>query len=76
MGGEPLATQVVGIAVYTLISISTVAVPVVAYLIFGHRLDGALESVREWLSKHGIACIAVLCTMLARRALGKVLMLL
>ncbi|MFT3715083.1 MAG: GAP family protein [Gordonia sp. (in: high G+C Gram-positive bacteria)] len=70
VAGQPAATQAVAITVFTVIGISTVAVPVIAYLIAGHRMDGMLEAVHTWLAKHGTAVVATLMTMLAAQSLG------
>ncbi|MFT3898778.1 MAG: GAP family protein [Gordonia sp. (in: high G+C Gram-positive bacteria)] len=76
VAGHPGSVQASAIAVFTLIGISTVAIPVITYLIVGHRLDDTLESMHRWLAKHGTACVATLMTLLAAQSFAKVLELL
>lgn len=48
------------IVVYTLIAASTVTVPVVAYLIAGHRIDPTLDAAKTWLIHNNATVMAVL----------------
>jgi hypothetical protein len=51
---------VVVIAVYTGVAASTVAVPVIAYLLATDRMAGPLESLRGWLVRENAVVMAVL----------------
>jgi hypothetical protein len=51
---------VVVIAVYTGVAASSVAVPVIAYLLATDRMAGPLESLRGWLVRENAVVMAVL----------------
>ncbi|MGI9610571.1 MAG: GAP family protein [Acidimicrobiia bacterium] len=50
----------VAIAVFTLVAVSTVAVPVVVYLVVGARADDAFDRFKRWLLRHNAAVLAVI----------------
>ena len=47
------------ILVFTVIAISTVAVPVIAYLVAPARVSGPLEQLREWLVDNNVTIMVV-----------------
>jgi len=66
-GGE---TAVV-VGIFTLIAGSTVAVPVVAYLVAADKLRAPLDRLREWLEKENAIIMAVLLLVIGVVLLGK-----
>lgn len=58
------------VAVFTVIAALTVAVPVVAYLIAGARLDPTLDGVKSWLIANNTAVMAVLLLVFGINLLG------
>ena len=48
------------VAVFTGVAALSVVVPVVAYLVSGHRLDPTLDAAKEWLIANNQAVMAVL----------------
>jgi threonine/homoserine/homoserine lactone efflux protein len=59
------------IAVFTLIAASTVAVPVIAYLLAARRMAAPLESLRRWLVQNNATVMAVLLLILGVVVIGK-----
>jgi hypothetical protein len=45
---------------FVALAASTVAVPIVAYAAAGHRLDGAMTRVKEWMEQHNAALMAAI----------------
>lgn len=43
---------------FVAVSASTVAIPVLAYAAAGHRLDNAMENVKDWMEKNNAALLA------------------
>lgn len=72
LGSLTLSTgEVAGaIAVYTAIASTTVTVPVIAYLLAGHRLDAALDRTKAWLISNNAAVMAVLFVVFGANLLG------
>ncbi len=66
-GGETAAV----IAVFTLIAASTVAIPVIGYLIAAKRLRGPLERLRVWLAHENAVIMAVLLLVIGVVLIGK-----
>jgi hypothetical protein len=62
---------VVVIAVYTAIAASTVAVPVVAYLVAADRMAQPLEALRTWLVRENTTVMAVLLLVIGVVMIGK-----
>jgi hypothetical protein len=62
IGGTSVATveQVAAIAVFTVIGTSTVAVPVLSYLVARERLRASLDGLREWLERNSRAVVSTL----------------
>ena len=63
--------SVVAVAVFTLIAASTVAVPVIAYLLATDRMAAPLESLRTWLVKNNSTVMAVLLLVIGVVLVGK-----
>jgi threonine/homoserine/homoserine lactone efflux protein len=55
-GGE----QATALAIFTLIAASTVAVPVIGYLIVGERADQTFANAKDWLIQNNSIVMAVL----------------
>jgi threonine/homoserine/homoserine lactone efflux protein len=64
------------IAVFTAIASLTVAVPVVAYLIAGPRLDPTLDRTKAWLIDNNAAIMAVLFFVFGASLLGDAIQIL
>ncbi len=52
--------QVAAIAVFTVIGTSTVALPVLSYLVARDRLRPSLDGLREWLEQNSRAVVSAL----------------
>lgn len=72
LGALPLSIgeTVAAVAVFTVIAALTVAVPVVAYLVAGERLDAALDRTKAWLIDNNTAVMAVLLLVFGVNLLG------
>ncbi|GAA1945457.1 GAP family protein [Agromyces allii] len=66
-GGE----TVLVIAIYVLIAASTVAIPVIAYLLASAKLRGPLDALRVWLAHENAVIMAVLLLVIGISMLGK-----
>ena len=62
--------EVVAVAVFTLIGASTVAAPVIGYLLARDRMARPLESLRGWLEQNSATIVAVLLLVIGVVALG------
>jgi len=73
IGSAELATGeiVLVIAIYVLIAVSTVAIPVIAYLIASAKLRGPLDALRVWLAHENAVIMAVLLLVIGISMLGK-----
>jgi len=69
--GLSVGASTVVIVVFTVIAASTVAVPVVAYLVASHRMAGPLESLRAWLVHNNATVMAVLLLVIGVVLIGK-----
>ncbi len=78
MGALDLSTgdTAVTVAVFTVIAALTVAVPVIAYLVAGHRLDDTLEATKAWLIDNNTAVMAVLFVVFGVNLLGDAIQIL
>ena len=65
------SVQVLSIAVFTVIAGSTIAVPVIAYLVASDKMAGPLESTHDWLLKENKTVIAVLLLVIGVAMVGK-----
>ena len=61
----------IAIAVFTLIAASTVAVPVIGYLVASERMAAPLESLRAWLLRENAVVMAVLLLVIGVVMIGK-----
>jgi threonine/homoserine/homoserine lactone efflux protein len=59
------------IVVFTLLAASTVAVPVIAYLIASEKLRGPLDALREWLGRENAVIMAILLLVIGVVLIGK-----
>ena len=59
------------IVIFTLIAASTVAVPVIAYLLAAKRMAAPLESLRVWLVHNNATVMAVLLLVIGVVVIGK-----
>jgi threonine/homoserine/homoserine lactone efflux protein len=66
VGGEVVATLV-----FTLIAVSSVAIPVVAYLVDRSRVEPGLKSLHVWLEEHNAAMMTVVLLVIGAVMLGK-----
>lgn len=75
IGGAGLAvtSAVVATGVFILCAISTVLIPVVAYLIASDRLRTTLETIHGWLARENAVITSVLLLVLSTLLLGKAL---
>jgi threonine/homoserine/homoserine lactone efflux protein len=64
-------TYVITIAVYTVVAASTVAVPVIAYLLATARMAAPLASLRTWLVHNNSTVMAVLLLVIGVVVIGK-----
>jgi threonine/homoserine/homoserine lactone efflux protein len=78
LGALPLSTgeTVAAVTVFTVIAALTVAVPVLAYLIAGARLDPALDRTKAWLIENNTAVMAVLLLVFGVNLIGDALQIL
>jgi threonine/homoserine/homoserine lactone efflux protein len=66
-----LNDDVVAVAVFTLIAASTVAIPVIAYLLASARMAAPLASLRTWLVHNNATVMAVLLLVIGVVLIGK-----
>lgn len=69
--GLPVAGSTIVITVYTVIAISTVAVPVIAYLAASAHMAGPLEALRKWLVHNNATVMMVLLLVIGVVLIGK-----
>jgi hypothetical protein len=72
VGGAVLSVGQVAVLIilFTVIAASTVAVPVVAYLVAPSRMTGPLEALREWLVDNSVAIMVVLLLVIGVVVIG------
>ena len=56
--------EVVTGAIYIAIAASTVAIPVLAYVAAGHRLDQAMARLKEWMERNNAAMLAAVLVLI------------
>jgi Sap, sulfolipid-1-addressing protein len=73
IGGSALSVgeDAVAIAVFTLVAVSTVLVPVVGYAVAKDRLSAPLAELKTWLQEHNAAVMSVLLLVLGVALIGK-----
>lgn len=69
--GASAGESTVAIAVFIVIAASSVAIPVIAYLVAAERMSAPLESLRVWLVDHNAAVMAVLLLVIGVVMIGK-----
>ncbi|HEY5857151.1 MAG TPA: GAP family protein [Aldersonia sp.] len=70
-GGLTVAQDAVVIAVFTVLAASTVAVPVIAFLLSPARWTVPLQSLRAWLTRNNATVMAVLLLVIGSVVIGK-----
>lgn len=70
-GGLTVGEATIVIAVFTLIAASSVAIPVIAYLVASARMAGPLEALRGWLVHNNATVMAVLLLVIGVVVIGK-----
>ncbi len=68
--------QTVALLVFTLIAASTVAVPVIGYLIVGERADESFANAKDWLIQNNSVVMAVLLLVFGVSLVGDALQIL
>ncbi len=68
--------QTVALLVFTLIAASTVAVPVIGYLIVGERADESFATAKDWLIQNNSVVMAVLLLVFGVSLVGDALQIL
>jgi len=69
--GISVGQQAVAIAVFTVIAASTVAVPVVGYLVAADRMRAPLDRLKAWLQQNNATVMAVLILVIGVVLIGK-----
>ncbi len=69
--GAGAGGSIVAIAVFIVIAASSVAIPVIAYLVASERMSAPLESLRAWLVDHNAAVMADLLLVIGVVMIGK-----
>ena len=70
-GGLTVGENVIVILVFALIAASSVAIPVIAYLVASKRMAAPLESLRKWLVQNNATVMAVLLLVIGVVVIGK-----
>lgn len=70
-GGLTVGEATIVIAVFTLIAASSVAIPVISYLVASARMAGPLEALRGWLVHNNATVMAVLLLVIGVVVIGK-----
>lgn len=63
-GGLGFATAAASIAVFVIVSSSTVAAPILAYVAAGDRSEHALERLKAWMEENHAAMMAVILVLI------------
>jgi threonine/homoserine/homoserine lactone efflux protein len=69
--GTDAGTATIAIVVFTLVAASTVATPIVAYLVAAARMKTTLESLRGWLVHNNATVMSILMLFIGVVMLGK-----
>jgi len=69
--GLSIGSEIGSIAIFTEIAGSTVAVPVIAYLVAAEKMRGPLDRLKAWLEDNNAAVMGVLILVLGAVLLGK-----
>ena len=68
--GLSTGQQIGALAVFVTIGSVTVAAPVLVYLIMGERVQGGLNTLKDWLIANNNTVMAVLLVVLGAKLLG------
>jgi threonine/homoserine/homoserine lactone efflux protein len=73
IGAAAISTgnQVVAVAVFSVIAVSTVALPVIAYLVAREKMRAPLDELHVWLQRHNAAVMSVLLLVIGVALIGK-----
>jgi hypothetical protein len=69
--GVGLGGDAIAIAVFTAIAASTVAIPVLGYLVAAERMRGPLDSLKGWLQHNNATVMATLILVIGAVLVGK-----
>jgi threonine/homoserine/homoserine lactone efflux protein len=69
--GASVGTQVLAIVIFTILAGSTVAIPVIGYLIASKQLRTPLENLRVWLVRNNATVMSVLLLVIGIVIIGK-----
>jgi type IV secretory pathway VirB2 component (pilin) len=58
------AGELVTGAIYIVVAASTVAIPVLAYVAAGHRMDDPMARLKEWMEGNNAAMLAVVLVLI------------
>jgi hypothetical protein len=67
----PAGDEAVGIAVFVIIAISTVAAPVIVYRVAGDQAQHLLDEMKGWLGQNNAVVMAVLLLVIGAVLIGK-----
>jgi len=70
-GGLSSSDTAIAVAVFTVIGACTVAIPTLAYLFMGAKVQPALDGAKAWLATHDVAVMTVLLLVIGISLLGK-----
>ncbi|ORM35961.1 GAP family protein [Williamsia sp. 1135] len=73
IGGASLSVgqQIGSVVVFTVIAASTVAIPVIGYLVAAQRLRAPLDALKQWLETNNATVMAVLILVIGVVLIGK-----
>ena len=63
-GNLGTAGELVTAAIYIAVAASTVAIPVLAYVAAGHRMDDPMARLKEWMERNNAAMLAVVLVLI------------
>jgi threonine/homoserine/homoserine lactone efflux protein len=69
--GLSVSGDAAAITVFTAIAASTVAIPVLGYLVAAERMRGPLDALKRWLQDNNATVMAVLILVIGAVLLGK-----
>lgn len=69
--GLGIGQEIVVVAVFTLIASSTVAIPVIGYLVAGQKMRPTQDRMKAWLQTNNAGMMAVLILILSAVLIGK-----
>ena len=69
--GISIGGEIVAVAVFTVLAASTVAVPVIAYLVAKQKMRGPLDAMKAWLQAKNTTVMSVLILVIGVVLIGK-----